>query len=571
MALCLLVSITACQPRDDTKDTAPEPTPVTEKPAPPLPDTLAGSFLISQFAQRNEDPQKAYTHAQIVLDKGGYDPSVLRYARLSALSAGNIQGALRDNTRLRAEDRDISFYVLSFFQAYQNKNWDQAASFLPPLAANASYQSLEPLFRAWLGVARAADTAPQTQPMSNDVKDAFADGAAGDMAVLSKIQQGYALALLGQPDAGLGSLRAAFADLKAMPVSVIITTAALMHQQNQSIEAGFFLRSGMDADMTQTALNMAKNGDLPLMTNPLQGIFYLFQDLASVFNRPGTEDHALMYATLAHAMMPENPFVTLSLGQILADIGAERQANAVYQRVPATNPLFWVATLYRTHLTIKQDNTKDALTLMAPLYDRYPDNITIKSLYADLLKSSLRFSDALPLYDALIQASQAAPQGRFYASRGMCYERLKQWDAGEKDLLKALDLQPQDPLILNYLAYSWIDRGVNLDRAVALLEKALSLAPNNPEILDSLAWGYHKKGNNDRALEGLQKAVALSPDEPVILSHYGDVLWAMGKHRLAGFAWDSALDIVRSHKKTNPQKTLDITEEELVEKLRQNP
>ncbi|MFM7622740.1 MAG: tetratricopeptide repeat protein, partial [Alphaproteobacteria bacterium] len=153
----------------------------------------------------------------------------------------------------------------------------------------------------------------------------------------------------------------------------------------------------------------------------------------------------------------------------------------------------------------------------------------------------------------------------------MCYERLKQWDAAEKDLLKALDLQPQDPLILNYLAYSWIDRGVNLDRAVALLEKALSLAPNNPEILDSLAWGYHKKGNNDRALDGLQKAVALSPDEPVILSHYGDVLWAMGKHRLAGFAWDSALDIVRSHKKTNPQKTLDITEEELVEKLSQNP
>jgi tetratricopeptide (TPR) repeat protein len=195
----------------------------------------------------------------------------------------------------------------------------------------------------------------------------------------------------------------------------------------------------------------------------------------------------------------------------------------------------------------------------------------VKTLYADLLKSNLRFAEALPLYDALIQASQNAPQGRFYASRGMCYERLKQWDAAENDLLRAIDLTPQDPLILNYLAYSWIDRGVNVDRALALLQKALALAPNNPEILDSLAWGYHKKGNHDKALEGLQKAVTLAPDEPLILSHYGDVLWAAGKHRLATFAWDGALEMVRFIKKTTPQKALDVTEEDLVEKLSRNP
>jgi tetratricopeptide (TPR) repeat protein len=148
---------------------------------------------------------------------------------------------------------------------------------------------------------------------------------------------------------------------------------------------------------------------------------------------------------------------------------------------------------------------------------------------------------------------------------------LKQWDAAEKDLLRAIALRPQDPVILNYLAYSWIDRGVNLDRALALLQKALALAPNNPEILDSLAWGHHKKGDHDKALEGLQKAVTLAPAEPVILSHYGDVLWAMGKHKLATFAWDSALNVVRLNKKTNPKKSQDITEEELVEKLSRNP
>ena len=574
--LCLvlvlvLVPLTSCKPADQQSDTPSEAQTVLEKSAPPLPDTLAGSFLISQFAQRNQDPQTAYTNAQIVLNKGGHDPSVIRYARLSALSTGNIDGALRDNARLNAQDRDASFYVLSFFQAYQNKNWDQAAKFLPPLAENASYQSLEPLFRAWLAIARYADTKSTNPAISNEIKAAFADGEAGDMAMLSKIQNGYALALLGQPQEALRVLRSALADLDAVPATMLITTAALMHQQNQPIESGLFLRAGMDADMAQTLVTMAGDGELPLITNPSQGIFYLFQDLASIFNRPGTEDHALMYAALARAMMPDNPFITLQMGQILGDIGAEGQADALYQRLPSTHPLFWLSGLYRAHLNIKDENNDDALNILQPIYQKYPENRSIKTLYADLLKSNFRFAEALPLYDSLIQASQNAPEGDFYASRGMCYERLKQWDAAEKDLLRAIELNPQDPVILNYLAYSWIDRGVNLDRALALLEKALALAPNNPEILDSLAWGHHKKGDHDRALEGLQKAVTLSPAEPLILSHYGDVLWAAGKYRLATFAWDSALEIVRSHKKTTPQKTLDVTEEALVEKLSQTP
>ncbi len=575
-ALCLvlvlvLMPLASCKPADQQADNTSETQTIVEKPAPPLPDTLAGSFLISQFAQRNEDPQTAYKHTQIVLAKGGYDAGILRYARFSALSAGNIQGALENNARLNPQDRDVSFYILSFFQAYQNKNWDQAAGFLPPLAENASYQSLEPLFRAWLAVARYSETQTPTRQQMDTITAAFAQGAEGDMGLLSEIQRDYALAVLKQPQKALQGLQSSLAEVRDAPATLLITTAALMHQQNQPLDQGLFLRAGMDDDMTQTLLNMAKDGTLPFMTNPLQGLFYLFQDLASVFNRPGTQDHALMYAALAHAMMPDNPFTTLNLGQILDDIGASSQADALYQRIPPTNPLFWLSTVYRAHLNIKQDNNDDALKIIQPLYEKYPENTSIKTLYADLLKSNLRFTEALPLYDALIQASQNAPQGRFYASRGMCYERLKQWDAAENDLLRAIDLTPQDPLILNYLAYSWIDRGVNVDRALALLQKALAMAPNNPEILDSLAWGYHKKGNHDKALEGLQKAVTLAPDEPLILSHYGDVLWAAGKHRLATFAWDGALEMVRFIKKTTPQKALDVTEEDLVEKLSRNP
>jgi tetratricopeptide (TPR) repeat protein len=275
-----------------------------------------------------------------------------------------------------------------------------------------------------------------------------------------------------------------------------------------------------------------------------------------------------MYALLAHTLMSENAFTTLHLAQMMKDLNAPLEAEALYRRIPSTNPLFWLSEIYRAHVKIKDKKNDEALDIVAALYERYPNNTAIKKLYADLLKGEQRFSEALPLYDALIKASQSIPESTLYYNRGICYERLKQWEAAEKDFLKAIELTPEDPLILNYLAYSWIDRGVQLDRGIAMLEKALGFSPNSPEILDSLAWGYHKKGDNERALLHLEKAVRIATAEPVILTHYGDVLWAMGKHQMAGFAWKNALEMIRLHKETDSTTTQDITEQELLDRLR---
>jgi tetratricopeptide (TPR) repeat protein len=563
--VALLILMTSCKAEEKTDQDTPSSQEITEKAPPPLPDTLAGSFLIAQFAERDGDPKHAYAHAQAVLTLGGYDASMIRYARYAALLARDLPGALKENARLKPEDRDAPFYVLSFFENYKKKDWDQAATFLPTLASNATYQSLAPFFRGWLSMARHAS--PEKNVAQDQILAEFVETEAGDLSVLANVQRGYALILLNKPGEALKALQASIADLKSVPVSVLITTAALMQQENQSPDQGLLLRAGLDPDMTETIINMAKQGTLPLLKDPTQGVFYLFQDLSSLFNRPGSQEDALMYALLAHTLMPDNAFSTLHLAQLLKELDALREAEALYRRIPETNPLFWIAQVYQAHLKIKDQKNDEALAIIAPLHDRYPNNLAVKKLYADLLKINQRFSDALPLYDALIKASQGAPDGALYYSRGVCYERLKQWEASEKDLLKAIALNPEDPMILNYLAYSWIDRGVQVDQGIALLEKALTLAPNSPEILDSLAWGYHKKGENEKALLHLEKAVMLSSAEPVILSHYGDVLWAMGKHQLAEFAWKNALEMLRLSKNASPNATQDITEEELLDKL----
>jgi Flp pilus assembly protein TadD len=130
----------------------------------------------------------------------------------------------------------------------------------------------------------------------------------------------------------------------------------------------------------------------------------------------------------------------------------------------------------------------------------------------------------------------------FYA-RGTCHERLKNWPKAEADLVKAMGLVPDQPLVLNYLGYSWVDQGRNLKQGMALIEKAVALKPDDGYIVDSLGWAHFKQGNYKEAVRYLERAVELKPDDPVLNDHLGDALWRVGREREARFQWDQALSL----------------------------
>jgi Flp pilus assembly protein TadD len=138
------------------------------------------------------------------------------------------------------------------------------------------------------------------------------------------------------------------------------------------------------------------------------------------------------------------------------------------------------------------------------------------------------------------------PQKRhwgFYYSRGTCYERTKQWPKAEADLKKAMTLSPEQPLVLNYLGYSWIDQGQNLKQGLALIKKAVSLKPDDGYIVDSLGWAYFKLGRYQDSVGQLERAVELRPDDPVLNDHLGDALWRVGREREARYQWEQALSL----------------------------
>jgi tetratricopeptide (TPR) repeat protein len=163
----------------------------------------------------------------------------------------------------------------------------------------------------------------------------------------------------------------------------------------------------------------------------------------------------------------------------------------------------------------------------------------------NILRSRKQYAEAVDVYNRAI-AMIPKPDRRhwvYFYARGTSYERLKNWPPAEVDLKKALKLYPDQPLVLNYLGYSWIDQGINLDEGMRLIERAVAMKPDDGYIVDSLGWAHFKRGNYDEAVRYLERAVELRPDDPVLNDHLGDALWKVGRQREARFQWDQSLTL----------------------------
>lgn len=173
------------------------------------------------------------------------------------------------------------------------------------------------------------------------------------------------------------------------------------------------------------------------------------------------------------------------------------------------------------------------------------DKLEILDALGNILRSHKRYAEAIPYYDRAL-AMVTKPERRhwiYYYARGTSYERIKNWDAAEVDLEKALALYPEQPLILNYLGYSWIDQGRKLKEGMAHIEKAVALKPDDGYIVDSLGWAHYMQGNFEEAVRYLERAVELKPDDPVLNDHLGDALWRVGREREARYQWEQALSL----------------------------
>ena len=276
--------------------------------------------------------------------------------------------------------------------------------------------------------------------------------------------------------------------------------------------------------------------------------------VARVLWREGRLEAATIHAQLAVSLRRDFAAARLLLGRVLEWRRHWQDAIAAYERVDPESPYAWEARL-RTATNLRRlERDDEAVAMLQAMADTAPERTDALVALGDLYRSRERWLDAVTHYDRAVARAQEQPSWSLLYVRGIALERAKQWDRAEADFLRALDLRPDDPLLLNYLGYSWAEQGRHLDRAREMIEKAVDQRPRDGYIVDSLGWVLYRLGDFEGAVAQLERAVELRPQDPVINDHLGDAYWRVGRRLEATFQWRRALTFA--------------PEEELVPKIR---
>ena len=253
----------------------------------------------------------------------------------------------------------------------------------------------------------------------------------------------------------------------------------------------------------------------------------------------------LLYLQMALYLKPEQPFALAALANAYEATKQYEEAIAIYDRIPAGTPLQGSIEIRKAFNLNSLDRVDEAKALLEKVAAEDPKDLKALDALGNIMRSRKRYAEAAEYYTRAIETIQK-PERRhwtYYYSRGTCYERLKKWPQAEADLQKALQLYPDQPLVLNYLGYSWIDQNRNLKQGMALIEKAVSLKPDDGYIVDSLGWAHYRLGNYKEAVRFLERAVELRPEDPVLNDHLGDALWRVGREREARYQWEQSLTL----------------------------
>lgn len=504
--------------------------------------SFAGSYLAGRFASNAPDAAAAARFYETALKLDPGNTQLRREAMLAYLMSGNyLQASSLAVGVARLERDDPIATLIALVGEIRLGNYAEAQARLTALPSNAAIDLLKPIHQAWIlqGLHK------------TDAALAALDKLSGDQGVLPiKL---YHRALIAALDGRKELAAQSFAALRQTAVG----------GWTRSIEAeGAFLES-IGETAAARALYQARLRDLPdnaalgaalarldrgetvslLVTSPSEGVAEAMFGVASLLAQEDAARPGIVYLRLALMARPALPDAQLLLAELFEQIGDQDQALGLYDQIPTSAAIWWASRLRYALALDHFERTDDALAELNRLQAEHPEDVRVFLAEGDIYRGRDRFAEAIPAYSRAIELTpQPAPDDwSMFFLRAIAYERTKQWDAAEGDLRRALVLRPEEPDVLNYLAYSWTEQGRNLNQAEAMLVKAVAARPDDGYIIDSLGWVYFRQGRFDKAVEHLERAVALKPGDPVLNEHLGDAYWAIGRTLEAKFQWRIAL------------------------------
>ena len=509
----------------------------------PLNPSPLGHYLAGLHAQAERDLDAAASFMAFALADDPDSVELLRNTYLLMASEGRMDEAARLARELEVRRADASTAGLTLaLAALKAGNLEEADARLAALPADGLSKFVVPLLRAWLVLER------------EDVDAALAAlsplGEIEGFAPLYHLHVGLLNEQGGRPDVAGVHYKTAL-DKADRPSFRLVEVLANFYQRRGRIEDARTLYKDYAAanpdrvEVEPLIRGLAAGAAIaPVVDGLRDGVAEALFDLATVLYDESAADLALIYTRMALDLRPDYPIAQVLLGDIL--MGQDRIAEAVdaYRGVPATSPLDWQARLNVADGLDALGETEAAVRMLRAMSEERPDRFDAPLRLANLLRSHKRFAEAVEAYDTtLARIGEIRPEHwSILYFRGIAHERSGRWQLAEADFLKALELEPEHPYVMNYLAYSWVEKGENYDRALDMLRRAVDLRPQDGYIVDSLGWVFYRLGEYEKAVEHLERAIELNPTDPVINDHLGDAYWKVGRRQEARFQWKRALN-----------------------------
>lgn len=507
--------------------------------AAPQVGTLSGAYLAANFARRNAamiDAAALFGQAQML------DPDSLRllHGRFSlSLGVGDTEQAVGFARRLHAIDiGDPLVPTLLMYDAVARGDLPEALAMVDSLPHHGIAGLTRPLFQAWLFAAdgNRADALAEIDALRSR------PGFEG----LARVHRGLLLWELGDLDAAERALDDAVEH--GASLRLVIAKAALLQETGRADAALALLDDFREAPEIYPPLDEAFEtiaAGTPLR-RPVAGVREGLAEVAFEIGRAllaeEAYDLALDHLRMALHVRPDFPDVQLLIGDLLMELDEHGLAHQTYVALPASTPPGRQAQLRAARALEALGRGEEAVAHLDALIDDAPEDPEPWVTLGDLHRVNRAFDEAVAAYDRAVEliGFEATGWSLLYR-RGMALERASDWSRAERDLLRAVELNPDHAHLLNYLGYSWIDRGQNLEDGEALIRDAVAMQPDDGYIVDSLGWVYYLTGRMEEAVQMLERAVSLRPEDPVINDHLGDAYWQVGRVREAIFQWRRAL------------------------------
>lgn len=494
-----------------------------------------GAYLAGRFATSESDTRVAADSLLAALRADPDQPEVVQRAFIATLLDGRPEAV---RLARRMPDNPLAAMLIAGSEA-QAGRWDRAESRIRSLPRQGASQLLQPMLLAWAmhGKGQTDAAVALLRPLSES----------GRLRTLYALHAALICDLSGRSREAERFVRIAIGDNQPHTLRLVQIAAGILARNGKESEAERLIEA-LSRAQDDVALALGPDGLRQMamtraVASPVEGMAEAHLALAGALRGQGAAEFSLALTRLALRLRPGFAPALLLAADALADENQYEAALAQLERIPADDPLAGMAGLRRAAVLDQLGRTEEAVAEYRRIAAAFPGASQPHARLGDMLRNRQRWEEAIVAYDEALRRLPAPSSSSWplFYTRGIAKERAGRWPEAEADFRRALELSPEQPSVLNYLGYTWVERGEHLAEARRMLERAVALRPQDGNIADSLGWALFKMNDIPGAIRWLERAVELEPRNSVINDHLGDAYWVAGRQREAQFQWRRAL------------------------------